>query len=189
MEGSNLLIKCAIIGDSKIGKSRLLQKSCQAVKHKNKHGYHMGKQKTVVKDRNIEFRVHDILKCSIPNALKITKFHYFIVCFDLKNYESYKSVGEWLNDVDRYSRDHGDYIVVGIENNSKGNRQVSYQEANNYVNSMSMFNMYVEVSTDTGENIDHLFHTIALNMLMKSDPTVAAETVEKLSNGMMCVVS
>ena len=80
--------------------------------------------------------------------------HIVLVCFDLTDFESWRNVKQWLQEIDRYSRANVTVLIVGCKADLTTERAV---ESSTVLELCSALNWsYVETSAKSGMNVDEV---------------------------------
>ena len=101
---------------------------------------------------------------------KITKQFYkdsygaFII-YDITNRESFKRIENWIKDINESASKDIIIGIVGNKNDIKKNRQIEYEEGENYSNNHNA--LFFEVSAKNGNNIDAAFQQMAYKIFEK----------------------
>jgi Ras-related protein Rab-1A len=110
--------------------------------------------------------------------------------------ESFQNVSQWLHEIDRYASPGVNKLLVGNKSDLTAKRQVSYEQAKEFADSMNM--EFIETSAKQASNVDLAFTKIATQIKnrMATQPTAAggladskpvtALTGEKVEQGGCC---
>ena len=84
--------------------------------------------------------------------------------------ESFQNVTQWLHEIDRYASSGVNKLLVGNKSDLSAKRQVSYEQAKEFADSMNM--EFIETSAKQSSNVDRAFTTIAtqIKARMASQP-------------------
>jgi len=93
--------------------------------------------------------------------------------FDVTDMESFQNVSQWLHEIDRYASAGVNKLLVGNKSDLTAKRQVSYEQAKEFADSMNM--EYIETSAKQASNVDRAFMSIAqqIKNRMASQPSAA----------------
>lgn len=94
--------------------------------------------------------------------------------YDVTDKESFNNVTQWLHEIDRYASSGVNKLLVGNKSDLTAKRQVSYEQAKEFADSMHMD--FIETSAKQSQNVDRAFLTIAtqIKQRMASQPMTAA---------------
>lgn len=117
--------------------------------------------------------------------------------YDVTDLESFQNVSQWLHEIDRYASPGVNKLLVGNKSDLTAKRQVSYEQAKEFADSMNM--EFIETSAKQASNVDLAFTKIATQIKnrMASQPAAAgggltdskpvtALTGEKVEQGGCC---
>lgn len=171
MDSYDYLIKCLIVGDSGTGKSSLMLRFTDDV-FNTSYISTIGvdfKLKTInYKDKNFKFQIWDT--AGQDRFRTITSSYYrgadaVIVCYDISDRNTFKNIGKWLEEVERYSFSKPLIILCGTKNDLE-TREISYEEGFEFANSQSI--SFVETSSKNNSKIMEIFESIADNKIKRT---------------------
>jgi len=170
------LFKLLIIGDSGVGKSCLLLRFADDVF-----------TESYISTIGVDFKIRTLelggktLKLQIWDTAGQERFrtitssyyrgaHGIIVVYDITDMESFQNVTQWLHEIDRYASSGVNKLLVGNKSDLTAKRQVSYEQAKEFADSMNM--EFIETSAKQSSNVDRAFTTIAtqIKQRMASQP-------------------
>jgi len=154
-----------IIGDSGVGKSCLLLRFADDVF-----------TESYISTIGVDFKIRTLdlqgktLKLQIWDTAGQERFrtitssyyrgaHGIIVVYDITDAESFQNVTQWLHEIDRYASSGVNKLLVGNKSDLSSKRQVSYEQAKEFADSMNM--EFIETSAKQSNNVDRAFTTIA----------------------------
>jgi Ras-related protein Rab-1A len=109
--------------------------------------------------------------------------HGIIIVFDVTNRYSFNNIQSWITQVYKYSI-NTNIILVGNKIDLESERQISYEEAKEYADSLEI--PYLEVSVKNGTNIDNIFKLLSEKII--KDTSMYSDIIsEKLSED--CYIS
>lgn len=82
-----------------------------------------------------------------------------LIVFDITNNESFNGAKTWCDELQRQANNNIIIALAGNKIDLENNRQVSYEQANNYAQQNNL--IYYETSARSGNNIRELFTDIA----------------------------
>ena len=141
-----IITKCIVIGDSGVGKSSL--SSCYA-NGKNADGSHIPTigiefypKKLIKNGKNINLHIWDT--AGQERFRSIARSYYrdtrgAIICFSLANKESFDNILKFMDDLDNYSNDYSQKVLVGTCYDLKESRQVTREEAEELAKSIGLY--------------------------------------------------
>lgn len=180
------IIKVLVLGNEMVGKTRLLQRFCD-----NEYA-----PANYIPTVGVDFYIRSVMVDKEEYRLQIwdtagqRRFRTVIsaylsgvtgilLMFDVTNYESFRSLNGWLQEIRSYARPHCQLFLIGNKIDATHYlRQVSSEEAGQWAAERGM--TYFEISAKTGKNVHQLFDHVILSM----DPHVVTVTpsLEKQSN-------
>ena len=154
-------MKIIIVGDSSVGKSNLILQYTE-------NRFNEGHNPTLGLDFLAKkVKVNDLMfMCQIwdtagqENFRSITRTYYkdctcAIIVFDITSRRSFNSVQSWFNDINDNCTKNTLVVLVGNKVDLDSKRQVLYEDAVNYANSVGL--QYFETSAKNGHNVQKLF--------------------------------
>jgi len=192
----DMLIKILFIGDSGTGKSCIIIREC------DDHFIH-----TYLSTIGVDFKIKTIKMNGVVVKMQIwdtagqerfrtlTTNYYrgaegvFIV-FDVTDYETFKDVGNWLNEVNKYCDKGVKKILLGNKIDMVDKRCVTYEEASTFAKNNNM--IYLETSAKTGKNINDDFNYMMCEIVkdkpirLKSEKTSVNLSIEKSTSYSKC---
>ena len=85
-----------------------------------------------------------------------------MVVFDITSKDSFEGAKSWIREIKNNGKANCIIYLVGNKSDLKELRKISTLEAKKYSEIIDV--PYIEVSAKTGENINNLFHTVAVNI-------------------------
>lgn len=158
----DLSFKIIIIGDPGVGKSCI---SVKAIKDKFIEGY----ETTVGFDfftycikmngQIIQLKIWDtcgqeVYRALIHNFFRNTSLA--ILVYSIDNKESFKNLNFWLNDLKTQSNPDIKIILIGNKKDLNEKREVTLEQGEKFYKE-KQFQLFVETSAKTGENIQQIF--------------------------------
>lgn len=166
----DLLFKFIIIGDAAVGKSCLLRRFIDDDFKDTTHtiGVEFGSKILTLVDRTIKLQIWDT--AGQERFRSVTRSYYrgaaaAILVFDVKNRDSYNSVGAWLSDTRSLASPNISVVLVGNKTDLADQREVSFMEASRFAQENEL--VYLETSALTGENVAEMFLKCARTVLSK----------------------
>jgi small GTP-binding protein len=160
------IFKLILIGDANIGKTSLINRYINR-SFSDKYICTIGvdfMMKSIIYDNNrIKLQIWDT--AGMEKYKQITVSYYrgaqaAIVCFDLTNKKSFKSVKRWIDDFSQTeSMENKVIVLVGNKCDLTLEREVSKEEIQNFVELNKYY--YFECSAKQGDNIDEMFCFLA----------------------------
>ncbi|NVM04329.1 MAG: GTP-binding protein, partial [Candidatus Helarchaeota archaeon] len=160
---SNIILKIALFGDEKVGKTVVAKKYSE-------NTFLVNYKMTIASD----FMTKDVTVGNFPVKLQIWDFGgsdrfadlrpmYYkglkgaVFLFDLSNRQSFENLDKWFNEV-KPDAMGAKYVIVGNKSDLS-ERQVTTEEGSRYA--LDRGAEYFEISAKTGENIAQAFETLA----------------------------
>lgn len=179
------LFKIVILGDSKVGKSNLIDRFVN-------DSFFDGNITTFGVDFKIRTVVFDnkVIKIQIWDSLGMNrsknvwyslppmKTMGIVLMYDIINDLSFKNIKEWINDIERHSEGKNYKILIGHKMDLSSQRVISV-ETGQFLAKEFGYN-FIEASAKTGENIEKIFE-ILIKEMMESN-IIKSEHCEKKVN-------
>ena len=162
--------KIAIIGDSKVGKSCLIQKiqndSFQE-DYEPTMGFEFKTISTKIKDKILKFQIWD----TSGNHLyqEVTKgilkdCSLIILVYDITNKQSFQNIDSWLKEEEESQTYLDNIILVGNKTDLEAKREVPKEYGEKKRDSEEIIKSFFECSAKNGENVKNIFIEIAKNL-------------------------
>ena len=160
-----------VIGDGGVGKTSILNRFIENTFDPNAGPSNLGqdfKSKNVTIDgKAVKLNIWDT--AGQDTAALLTRSYYkkasgALLVFDVTSSGTFNSLPLWVEDLDRYSDNVTQKIIVGNKND-ESTREVDADRAKNYADKNGW--IYIEASAKSGNNIDHIFSTLARLLLTK----------------------
>ena len=103
--------------------------------------------------------------------------HGIIMVYDVTNYQSFKHVEEWLNEINRHCVENTQKIIIGNKSDLSDNKKVSYEEALKYADLLNV--SFLETSAKNGTNVETIFLTVAKLLIDTKDYAKSYQTKTK----------
>jgi len=167
------LFKLLLIGDSGVGKSSLLLRFSDntfsdsfiatiGVDFKIKTMDINGSQvKLQIWDTAGQERFRTITSSYYRGA------HGIIVVYDVTNPDSFQNVRKWLQEINRYASENVQKILVGNKCDLVSERKVSYEDAKELADELSV--MFLETSAKNATNVNIAFEQMAKKIKESED--------------------
>jgi len=168
------LFKIIIIGDANIGKSCLLLRFINN-SYRDHHDLTIGVEfgckiiKSHDKD-NIKLQIWDTAG---QEAFKSIIRAYYrntagaLLVYDVTNRNTFNNVKVWLDDIQKYSTNNINSIILVGNKIDLENREISFEEGFNLASNYNL--LFIETSAKTCENIDLVFEILTKDILSKLD--------------------
>jgi len=95
----------------------------------------------------------DRFKCVVSSFYRGA--HGVMICFDITDPESFRNVGNWLEEVVRYCPDNTPVYLVGTKADLQSKRMIKYDSIKTFADERKL--SYIETSSKTRENIENCF--------------------------------
>lgn len=164
-KNNNLIFKYIIVGNSGVGKTALLfqyiDKRFSSL-HDMTIGVDFGTKIIERNNRTIKLQIWDT--AGQENFRSITRAFYrgaigALLVFDVTNSQSFEQLSSWLDDVQKYSMNYINIVLIGNKCDLPDYREISKDQAENFAKKHNL--TYFEVSAKTGQNIDDVFSCIS----------------------------
>ncbi|CAF0892448.1 unnamed protein product [Didymodactylos carnosus] len=103
-----------------------------------------------------------------------------LICFAITNYESFKNLSYWLEQVHQYCSLEIVILIVGTKLDLESERCVSQEEAELYAQSKNL--QYIELSSKSDDHVQHCIETLCKCIIARrdrSDTAVTSITLDK----------
>ena len=166
--------KLMVIGESKVGKTSLIKRYT-----KNEFGgvylttVGMDFQDKIIGIENKKVRLQVWDSAGQERFRNITKSYFqssdgLLVVYDIADKESFEKISFWMNSIKNYAPENVKLILVGNKCDLVNERQVSFEEGENYAKKFNI--KFFESSAKDGTNVNELFFYLA-NEIYKDDKT------------------
>jgi Ras-related protein Rab-1A len=194
------LFKVLLIGDSGVGKSSLLLRFTDKTytdSYTSTIGVDFKIQTIKLNDKVVKLQLWDT--CGNEQFRTITSSYYrnangIFVVFDLTDKYTFSQIKMWLLEIKKYAPENTCITIIGNKVDLQSKRQISYDEAKEYSNSIQA--SYFETSAKLGININDMFldivkeilkHNITLYVHQNNNIEIGKTIkLEKLSSGLNC---
>ncbi len=165
---NTIRVKTVLLGDGRVGKTSLAVRYAQnrfAKNYKPSLGVDFLMKRVRIDDKDIKILVFDTAGQPTIKALRTkyyTKANGAVVVYDVTRRETFNNIPKWLKEVkDEVGEIYT--IVVGNKTDLKDERQVSREEAEEFVKEIGAD--YFETSALSGENVVDLFESFIYYVL------------------------
>ncbi|KAM3132207.1 hypothetical protein pb186bvf_015667 [Paramecium bursaria] len=100
--------------------------------------------------------------------------HGIIIVYDITDRESFESVKQWMQEIDKYAMEDVVRMLVGNKSDLEEKRAVSFEEGEALAKQLKL--QFMETSAKNATNIEQAFISIAKNVLEKSNGQVKQDT-------------
>ena len=178
--------KIMVIGESKVGKTSLIKRYTKdefggvflttvGVDFQDKIIEIDGKKvRLQVWDSAGQERFRNITKSYFQSS------HGFLIVYDITDRQSFEKLNFWVNSVKNNAPENAKSILVGNKCDLANNREVSFEEGENYAKKYNI--KFFETSAKDGTNVNDSFFYLA-NEINKDDKSKAKDKVVKLESG------
>jgi GTPase SAR1 family protein len=85
--------------------------------------------------------------------------HGIIIVYDITNADSFDSVRDWMNEIDRYGSEHVHRLLIGNKKDLVYQRAIEYDAAKEFADAVGM--TFIETSAKSNTNVEEAFITMA----------------------------
>lgn len=178
----DLHLKFIVIGDSRVGKTKLVEKYCGYDRDLNQSNSQLYYQHTVTTaEWSCNLKIVDT--AGQERYRSVTSSYYrgsqgCLLVFDISEETSFVNIEHWYDDLMNYCNSTSiSVVLVGIKRDS-GERVVSTERAQSFADHLNL--PYFEVSLDNNSEIsdvfDNLVKTVAQTLLSREN-TISASTL------------
>ena len=170
---SELMLKLAVLGNSAVGKTSLIN---QYIHQKFEQDYHpsLGVN-IVVKEMYIEEKNADVkmILWDIAGQEKydLSRKMFYQGCvgalfvYDVTRSETFKDVkSKWLKDLKEFGNKNAAYLLIGNKNDLTEEKTVSTQEGEKLAINMKATE-FIETSAKKGDNVEKAFKNLVLSVI------------------------
>ena len=167
----NYLLKFIVIGDSSVGKSNILLRYTQNEfnqEYQSTIGVEFGAKNIKINNKIYRIQIWDT--AGQENFRSITRAYYknsvcALVVYDITKRESFENVQSWIQDCRNQSPKTIIMILVGNKNDLENERDVSFDEGEQFAKNNNM--IFYETSAKTGKNVNEIFENTVNNISKK----------------------
>ncbi|CAD8137036.1 unnamed protein product [Paramecium pentaurelia] len=181
------LFKIILVGDSKVGKTDILNRFVRGCLAKQSHptiGVEFAtKILTLSENEQIKLQIWDT--AGQERYRSITSCHFrkslgAILVYDITNEQTFESLGKWIADIKSQTEENLVIMIIGnkkeLVDKNEDIRKVSSGYASDFAQQNNL--LYEEVSAYSGENIENSFIRLAQEIIKQK----RQKPVEKLEN-------
>jgi small GTP-binding protein len=163
------LFKYIIIGDSFVGKSKILLRYTNNTYNENfviTIGAEFGAKTIIIDEQEIRIQIWDT--AGMENFKSITRSYYknsicALIVYDISNKDSFKNVLNWIEDCKVFSPKNILLVLIGNKSDLNDKRQVSIEEGKKVADENNM--IFFETSAKDNVNINEVFLKSAQKIL------------------------
>ena len=181
-----IILKILVIGDISVGKTSIIKRYCNNIFEYNHTTLFVDLTTKMVKVKNCLFKLQFLDTSGEERYRSLVSSYYqyvylFLVVFDLTNYESFKSIPFWLNEI-MHNNNTGNIKIILIGNcvDDTSKIFINYGDIITFANQNNLD--YFEVSAKTGKNINYMFDCILNNIIINRDIINNIETSNGINN-------
>lgn len=159
------LFKIIIIGNSGVGKSSLLLRFTDRIfeySHVSTIGVDFKIQTIQLDNKIIKMQIWDTAGNERFRTITTSYYrgsHGVCIVFDLTDKQSFENINSWFTEIEKYASNNIKKILVGNKCDISKDREISYQEANEFANKLNI--PYIETSAKDSINVQELFINLA----------------------------
>lgn len=163
------LIKIVILGETGVGKTSLMYRYINDEFDpmlSNTNPLDFLSKLILLEEKQVKLQICDPLKQerfrNIPRSSRIGAMGY-IVCYDITDVESFRSVNEWLEKIKIAASKHAQVVLVGTKKDLEDERQVATEDGENLASDNGI--PFFEISAKDGYNLNEVFETLCRNVI------------------------
>jgi small GTP-binding protein len=172
--------KYILVGDSAVGKTSLVSQFLnQEFNESNAHtiGVEFGTRQLTIGNASVLLTLWDTAGQERFRA--VTRSYYrgsacAFLTFDITRRDTYNHIANWMADIRQNTSVNTQIVLIGNKLDLAQNRQVSYEEAQEFANQHNI--EYVETSAKTSENVEELFLRSTRRILENIDSGIIDES-------------
>ena len=180
MDNKEILQRILLIGDSKVGKSSILERyicgNYQENYKPSKGIDYKSKFLDLVDGNKIKFQIWDT--SGHERFLSIIKTYFkaangFILIYDITNEESFFNLSNWIADIKKETIEPVPIILVGNKIDDDKNRKIKKKEGVKFSKNNGL--LFYECSAKSGKNVENIFNEI-IKKINEKNPNFIRET-------------
>lgn len=164
------LVKCVVVGDSGTGKSCIMVRFADDVfnySYISTIGVDFKINTIEYKNKIVKFQIWDT--AGQDRFRTITSSYYrgsqgTLICYDITDRQTFNNISKWLGEVKKFSINEPILILCGTKNDLESNRQVSYEEGQQFAKANGM--EFFESSSKNNFQIREIFECIADKIIL-----------------------
>jgi len=198
----DFLFKLLLIGDSGVGKSCLLLRFADDTyteSYISTIGVDFKIRTIELEGKTVKLQIWDTAGQERFRTITSSYYrgaHGIIVVYDVTNNESFTSVKQWLQEIDRYASEGVNKLLVGNKSDLTSKKVVEYSVAKEFAEQLSM--PFLETSAKNATNVEQAFLTMAKHIkdrmgtsstpsgAAKSSTVTPGQTVQSQQSGSCC---
>ncbi|MHA2006012.1 MAG: Rab family GTPase [Promethearchaeota archaeon] len=168
-------LKLAVLGDSAVGKTSLINKYISGTfteSYKSTLGVNILTKDIVIAELSSEIRLilWDIAgqdKYELTRQLFFEGCHGSLLVYDISREPTFKHIkSKWVEDFKNYARPDGIYCLVGNKTDLVESRAVLFEEGKSLSEELNATE-FIETSAKSGDNVEEAFINITIKVLQK----------------------
>jgi Ras-related protein Rab-1A len=168
----DLIFKVLLIGNSGVGKSSLFLRFVDDIWEDNfvpTIGVDFKIKTLIIEEKKIKLQIWDTAGQDRFRTIVSSYYrgaHGILLIFDLTDIESFKSLNNWLIEIERNANKNVIKVLIGNKCDLTEERKVSVQEVNEFAEINGM--KYVETSAKDNINVIDAFSTLGMELIAAS---------------------
>lgn len=170
----DFLFKFLLIGDSGVGKSKMLLRFADDVyseKSAPTIGVDMKICRRIVEGKVVKLTLWDTAGQERFRAIASSYYrgsHGVIVVYDITDRESFEHARGWMQEIDKYAKEGAARLLVGSKCDLTSKRVVSEDEGRELAEYLGV--NFLETSAQNAHNVEKAFEMLAIQAKQKAEP-------------------
>eukprot|EP00933_Yihiella_yeosuensis_P076712 TRINITY_DN8660_c0_g1_i1.p1 TRINITY_DN8660_c0_g1~~TRINITY_DN8660_c0_g1_i1.p1 ORF type:complete len:236 (-),score=32.15 TRINITY_DN8660_c0_g1_i1:325-951(-) len=183
------LFKILLLGDSGVGKSNLLLRYVDDI-YKSDLGATIGVDfkicSRMIDDKLVKMQIWDTAGQERFRTITISYYrgsHGILVVYDVTDRNSFEHVRSWMQEIQKYTDEGANVILVGNKVDLHSKRVVTSDEGAELAEELGI--RFIETSARNAHNIEHMFEWLARDITARVQPQVQPQRL-RVSLGRQC---
>ena len=161
----DLKYKIMVLGESKVDKTQLIKRYTKNVfggVYLTTVGMDFQDKIIEIEDKKVRLQIWDT--AGQERFRNVTKSYFqssqgLVLVYDITDRESFEKLNFWVDNIKNNAPENAKFILVGNKCDLANERQVSYEEGENYAKNLNI--KFFEASARDGTNVNELFFYLA----------------------------
>lgn len=188
---NEVFAKVVFLGASGVGKTCIVQRAIEDIFDDSKEPTVGASYSTIrisnSRNENISLRIWDTAGQERFKSLAPMYYHdskVAIIVYSIDSRDSFVSAQDWISEIESHCRDEMPKIIIVGNKKDLPNRDITYDEGNNFASHVA--GIFCETSALTGEGVNDLFSTVADLVSPKNDDIARIEVNTKAEKKKCC---
>ena len=157
--------KIMVLGESKVDKTQLIKRYTKdqfGGVYLTTVGMDFQDKIIEIEDKKVRLQIWDT--AGQERFRNVTKSYFqssqgLVLVYDITDRESFEKLNFWVDNIKNFAPENAKFILVGNKCDLANERQVSYEEGENYAKNLNI--KFFEASARDGTNVNELFFYLA----------------------------